>query len=169
MKSPEKTVFEIILVIAVVLAIALLPVAARAQAPGPKGPPAFSEFDKDGDGFVSKEEFEAARAERHAAMAKEGRPMKGMANAPKFEDFDTDGDGKLSEAEWAAGHKAHMQTMHEAHQGMDMGMHHGMGMKMPTFEDLDLDGNGCISPEEFAKHQAEMHKPADQAPAKETE
>ncbi|MGD2130532.1 MAG: EF-hand domain-containing protein [Lysobacterales bacterium] len=167
MKSPEKTVFEIILVIAVVLAIALLPVAARAQMPGPKGPPAFSDFDKDGDGFVSKEEFEAAHAERHAAMEKEGRPMKGMAMAPKFEDFDADGDGKLSEAEMAAGHQAHMQAMREAHKGM--GMHHGMGMRMPAFEDLDLDGNGCISAEEFAKHQAEMHKPPETAPAKDAQ
>jgi len=169
MKSPEKTVFEIILVIAVVLAIALLPVAARAEMPGPKGPPAFSDFDKDGDGFVTREEFEAAHAERHAAMEKEGRSMKGMAMAPKFEDFDADGDGKLSEAEMAAGHQARMKAMHEAHKGMGMGMHHRMGMKMPTFEDLDLDGNGCISPEEFNKHQAEMHKPPETAPADEAQ
>jgi hypothetical protein len=159
MKSPEKTVFEIILVVAVVLAIALLPVAARAQMPAPHGPPAFSDFDTDGDGFVSKEEFDAAHAARHEAMAKEGRPMKGMAMAPKFEAMDTDGDGKLSEAELTAGHQAHMQAMREAHAGM--GMHHGMSSrKMPTFEDLDLDGNGCISQEEFARHQAEMHKSA---------
>jgi len=42
-------------------------------------------------------------------------------------------------------------------QGKGQGMHHGMGMKMPTFMELDLNGDGCIDPDEFAKHQAERH------------
>jgi len=157
MKSPEKTVFETILAVVVLFALALLPLAARAETPTPHHPPAFSDFDHDGDGFVSEEEFNSTRAARHEAMAKEGRPMKGMASAPSFADVDTDGDGKLTEAELTAAHQAHMKAMHEAHGGM--GMHHGKheGMKMPTFEDIDLDGNGCISPEEFAKHHEEMH------------
>ena len=163
MKSPEKTVFETILAIAVLFAVALLPLTVRAESHMRHQPPAFSEFDQDGDGFVSEDEFNSTRAARHEAMAKEGRPMKGMATAPSFNDVDTDGDGKLSEAELTTAQQAHMKSMHEAHAGMaggaGMGMHHGMhkGTNMPTFEDIDLDGNGCISPEEFDKHHAEMH------------
>jgi Ca2+-binding EF-hand superfamily protein len=153
MKSPEKTVFETILAIAVLFALALLPLAVKADSERPHHPPAFSDFDADGDGFVSEDEFNTFRAARHEAMAKEGRPMKGMAGAPAFSDIDTDGDGKLTEAELTAAHQAHKEKMREAHGGM--GMHHGM--KPPTFEDIDLDGNGCISPEEFAKHHEEMH------------
>jgi Ca2+-binding EF-hand superfamily protein len=164
MKTTEKTVFETILAIAVLFALALLPLAVRAEMPGRHHqPPAFSDFDQDGDGFVSESEFNSFREARHEAMAKAGKPMKGMANAPAFSEIDADGDGKLTEAELTAAQQAHHKAMREAHAGMAggeaMGMHHGMheGMKTPAFEDLDLDGNGCINAEEFAKHQAEMH------------
>jgi Ca2+-binding EF-hand superfamily protein len=163
MKSTEKTVFETILAIAVLFALALLPLAVKAESHGRHQPPAFSEFDQDGDGFVSEDEFNSFREARHEAMAKAGKPMKGMASAPAFSDVDADGDGKLTEAELTAAQQAHHKAMREAHAGMAggeaMGSHHGMheGMKMPTFEDLDLDGNGCINAEEFAKHQADMH------------
>ena len=153
MKSHEKTVFETILAIAALFALALLPLAVKADSHMKHRPPPFSAFDQDGDGFVSEAEFNATRAARHEAMAKEGKPMKGMATAPSFKDVDTDGDGKLTEAELTAAQQAHMKAMREAHGGK--GMH--QGMNMPTFEDLDLDGDGCIGPEEFAKHHAEMH------------
>lgn len=154
MKSSEKSVFETILIIAAVLAMALLPLAAKAGEAMQHKPPSFAEIDKDGDGFVSEDEFNSHRAERQAAMAAAGKPMKGMASAPAFADIDSDGDGKLTEAELTAAQQAHRKAMHEAHQGMDT----HKGMKMPTFADLDLDGDGCISADEFAKHQAEMHK-----------
>jgi EF-hand domain pair/EF hand len=152
MKSPEKAVFEAILIFAAVLALAVLPSAARADCGKQHQPPAFTEVDADGDGFVSEEEFNNFRAARHAAKAEAGKPMKGMASEPAFADIDSDGDGKLTEAELTAAHQAHMQAMHEDHKGTCG------GMKMPAFGDLDLDGNGCINAEEFAKHQAEMHK-----------
>jgi hypothetical protein len=157
MKSHEKTVFETILAIAVLCALVLLPFAAKAESHMRHQPPPFSAFDQDGDGFVSESEFNSFREARHEAMAKEGKPMKGMATAPSFSDVDTDGDGKLTEAELTAAQQAHHKAMQEAHKGQ--GMHHGMhqGMKVPTFEDLDLDGDGCISPEEFARHHEEMH------------
>ena len=159
MKSPDQAAFKAILIVTILLALVMLPFVARAAEHGPHAPPAFQEFDADGDGFVSEAEFNATRAARHAKMAEEGRPMKGMATAPGFADLDTDGDGRLSEAELVAGQKAHHAAMREAHGGMGRhhGMHQGKGMKMPTFADLDLDGNGCVDAEEFARHQAEMH------------
>ncbi len=161
MKSPAKVVFETILAISVLFAIAMLPLAAQANCQMRHGPPPFSDFDQDGDGFVSEDEFNAFRAARHEAMAKEGRPMKGMATAPSFSDIDTDGDGRLTEAELTAAQQAHMKAMHEAHGGECM--HHGKGMHQGhhacgamRFEDIDTDGDGCISPAEFDAHHAEM-------------
>jgi Ca2+-binding EF-hand superfamily protein len=162
MKSPEKSIFEAILLFTAIFALALLPLAAKAECAMQHQPPAFADVDANGDGFVSEDEFNTFRAQRHAAMAEAGKPMKGMATAPAFKDIDSDGDGKLSEAELTAAQQAHMKTLHESHSGMAGGKGGcpGMakGMKMPTFADLDLDGDGCISPEEFAEHQAEMHR-----------
>ena len=148
MKSPDQAAFKAILIITVIIAIAMLPFVAKAESQQRHSPPAFSDIDTDGDGFVSEEEFNSFRAARMAAKAEAGKPMKGAATAPSFSDLDSDGDGMLSEAELIAGQKAHRQVMHKQH---------GKGMKMPTFGDLDLDGDGCINAEEFAKHQAERH------------
>ena len=63
MKSPDQAAFKIILVIAVLIAIAVLPLAARADGHR-QGPPTFEDFDADGDGFVSQQEFDQFRAER---------------------------------------------------------------------------------------------------------
>ena len=148
MKSPDQAAFKAILIITVIIAIAMLPFVAKAESQQRHSPPTFSDIDKDGDGFVSEEEFNSYRAARMAARAEAGKPMKGAATAPAFHDLDSDGDGVLSEDELSAGRKAHRQAMHNQH---------GKGMKMPTFADLDLDGDGCINADEFAKHQAERH------------
>lgn len=156
MKSPDQAAFKVILIVTMIIAIALLPVVAKACPDKPHGPPAFTEIDVDADGFVSEEEFTEFRAARMAAMAEAGKPMKGAATAPSFLEIDTDGDGMLNEIELTTAQQAHYEAMKEQH-GKGRGMHHGKGMKMPTFPDLDLDGNGCIDTDEFAKHQAEMH------------
>lgn len=148
MKSPDQAAFKVILIVSMIIAVAMLPFVAKADTPMRKGPPPFSKFDADGDGFVSEDEFNTTKAARMKARAEAGRPMKGAATAPTFSDLDTDGDGRLSEDELVAGQKAHRKAMHAQH---------GKGMKMPTFGDLDLDGDGCINAEEFAKHQAERH------------
>ena len=156
MKSPDQVAFKTILIITMIIAIVMLPFVAKAESQQRHSPPAFSDFDTNGDGFISEEEFNTFRAARMAAMAEAGKPMKGAATAPAFSDLDTNGDGMLNEAELVAGQKAHKQAMHEQH---------GKGMKMPTFGDLDLDGDGCINADEFARHQAErhgMHKAKDQ-------
>jgi Ca2+-binding EF-hand superfamily protein len=162
MKSPDQAAFKAILIVTMIIAIAMLPFVARADSHQKHSPPPFTDFDDNGDGMVSEEEFTSFRSARMAAMAEAGKPMKGAATAPSFSDLDTDGDGMLSEAELTAGQKAHMKTMHEQHgsgdgQGMHAGQMHGKGKGMPTFGDLDLDGDGCINTDEFAKHQAERH------------
>lgn len=152
MKSPDQTAFKTILIITMIIAVALLPIVAKADSHKTHSPPAYSDFDKNGDGVVSEEEFTEFRAARMAAMAEAGKPMKGAASAPAFSDLDTDGDGVLSEAELVAGQKAHRQAMRDMHKGSQ-----GKGMNKPTFGDLDLDGDGCINAEEFAVHQAKRH------------
>jgi len=159
MKSPEQAAFKAILVIAVIIALVALPFVAKGDSHKHGGPPVFTDFDTNGDGFISEEELMKGRAERMAAKAKEGKQMKGAATAPSFSDLDTNGDGMLDEAEFIAGRDAHHKQMHEQHKGKGdgQGKKHGKGMKMPTFGDLDLNGDGCIDAEEFATHQAEMH------------
>jgi Ca2+-binding EF-hand superfamily protein len=154
MKSPDQAAFKFILIVSVIVALAMLPFVARAECQQQgHGPPPFSKFDQDGDGLVSEEEFNSARAAHIAERAAAGGKMKGLATAPAFADLDTDGDGMLNEAELTAGQKAHMKAMHEQRGGHGM---HG-GNRMPTFGDLDLNDDGCIDPEEFATHQAERH------------
>jgi Ca2+-binding EF-hand superfamily protein len=73
------------------------------------GPPAFADFDLNGDGRIDEPEFSEARAARVTARAKEGRRLRGMATAPPFGDLDTDGDGSLTPDEFAAGVRRHWQ------------------------------------------------------------
>jgi len=169
MKSPEKSAFETILIIAVVLAIVMLPLAVRAECQKMHQPPSFSDFDTDQNGFVTEEELNTFRAQRMAAMAEAGKPMKGAKSMPDFNDIDTDGDGMLTAVELTAAQQAHrakMKAAHEAHgvghgkghgYGQGYGQHHGVGMKMPGFDDIDTNGDGCIDAEEFAAHQAAHH------------
>lgn len=144
---------------------------AGSTTPPMRGPMAFADYDANGDGAISEQEFNETRAKRMAARAEEGRPMRGLANAPSFADFDTNGDGKLSPEELATGQQMQMQkhggmggmgagTGQGQGSGQGMGMKGGQGMmrgdncpRPPSFKDLDTDGNGCISPEEFKAHQ----------------
>jgi Ca2+-binding EF-hand superfamily protein len=159
MKSPEHAAFKIILIVAVIIAVAALPLVARGDHHR-AAPPTFEQFDADGDGFVSEDEFVTFRAARMKERAEAGHKMRGAAKAPPFSDIDTDGDGKLDLAEFTAGREAHQAAMREERggpHGEGQGGRHGHARPMPTFGDLDLDGNGCIDAEEFAKHQAERH------------
>jgi Ca2+-binding EF-hand superfamily protein len=151
MKSPSKLIFETILVIAVAVAVLASPLMAQAGE-RPHGPPALADWDSDGDGFLSEDEFNKGRAERHAAMAEAGRPMKGMESAPTFADIDSDDDGKLSTAEFTAAHEKHMAEMRKMHDGK--GMHHKHRRAHASFEDIDTNGDGCIDKAELEAHHA---------------
>ena len=75
--------------------------------------PTFADFDLNGDGKMTEDEFNKARSERIAKRAKEGRKMKNLANAPSFSDIDTDDDGSVSPEEFAAHQAEHHSKMHK--------------------------------------------------------
>ncbi len=71
--------------------------------------PAFADFDLNGDGTITEEEFTKAHAERIAQHVQDGRKMKNLANAPSFDDIDIDDNGGIDTDEFAAhqaNHKA---------------------------------------------------------------
>jgi Ca2+-binding EF-hand superfamily protein len=82
------------------------------KGPGPGGgPPAFSEFDLDGDGAITEKEFIDARTKRIAERVREGRMMSGLPTAPGFSDLDADGSGSVTPEEFAVGMRSHGQGM----------------------------------------------------------
>lgn len=159
-------------------------VSVQAAEHGNHNPPAFSDIDLDGDGFISEDEFNTFRGQRMAAKVAEGKKMKGAASAPVFADIDTDDDGQLNADELAAAQKAHQEKMHAMREGQGhgkakgkckgQGACDGMKSKMPAFADFDLDGDGKITEAEFneghARKMSEMAaegrsmKHADNAP-----
>jgi Ca2+-binding EF-hand superfamily protein len=129
---------------------AIGPVTAGAQVPS-QGPMTFEAFDQNDDGAVTEQEFATAHAERWAARAEQGAPMRGAASAPAFSDFDRNGDGRMTKDEFIAGRQARMQGRPGMGQGMGpgAGMGRGMGMNMPSFSEFDLDGSGVLTEQEF--------------------
>jgi Ca2+-binding EF-hand superfamily protein len=100
---------------------------ARMQQMGPMGPgmapgmgpgmdrgmgmPAFSDFDTNGDGNLTSQEFYDARAERMRQRAQQGFPMRNAPYAPTFESLDGDGDSRVSPEEFGAAQARHHQEM----------------------------------------------------------
>lgn len=78
--------------------------------------PAFSAFDTNGDGQLTRDEFEQARAARIAERSQQGYQMRGLANAPGFDQFDQNKDGQVTADEFAA-----IQSQH-----------HGAGRAAPS-------------------------------------
>jgi EF hand len=80
--------------------------------PGGRGPVAFDTMDRNDDGVISAQEFADHRAERQAARAAQGRPMRNAWQAPRFEDWDRDGNGLLTPQELAEGQQARFAARH---------------------------------------------------------
>lgn len=75
------------------------------------GMPAFSDFDTNEDGSLTKQEFYDARAVHMRQRAQQGFPMRGAPFAPSFEAIDADADGQVSPEEFAAAQAQHRQQM----------------------------------------------------------
>jgi Ca2+-binding EF-hand superfamily protein len=130
----------------------------RPMGGGAAGAPTFADFDADGDGKITPEEFEAGQA-RHREMRDATRQGQGAGQGmgrgrdrPRFEDFDLDGDGFIAEQEF----------IDFRNQRISERVVQGYPMKRlaeaPTFEELDLDGDGKLSREEFEAHQAQRRQ-----------
>ncbi len=98
-------------------ALLLLATSAAAQTAATPPPPpgrwggmaTFAEFDLNGDGVITEQEFNEARGKRIAARAAEGRPMRGLAQAEDFKAMDSNGDGRIDRQEFAAHQQRHWQ------------------------------------------------------------
>lgn len=77
------------------------------------GMPSFSDFDTDGDGSLTSQEFYDARAGRMRQRAQQGFPMRNAPYAPPFESLDGDADGRVSPEEFGAAQARHHQQMME--------------------------------------------------------
>ncbi len=70
------------------------------QGPG-MNRPAFEDYDIDGNGAISEQEFNKARGERISDRASEDYAMRNLGRAPAFAEIDSNGDGEISPAEFA--------------------------------------------------------------------
>ena len=75
-----------------------------------RGPLAFEAYDKNKDGLITQEEFDAVKAERMSAKAEAGMPMRNAANSPDFAFFDTNKDGKITKEEFQVGQLSRMRS-----------------------------------------------------------
>ncbi|GEM_PF-458465 len=62
--------------------------------------PSFQDFDLNGDGRITADEFNQAQAKRMSERAAAGYPMRGAASAPSFEMIDANQDGVVTPAEF---------------------------------------------------------------------
>lgn len=76
---------------------------------GAGGMASFADFDRNGNGVVTAEEFAQTRAARQADKAAQGYPMRNAGSAPSFESFDTNGDGRLTPEEFVPGNPNRMR------------------------------------------------------------
>lgn len=150
MKTIKKTISPGLII---AIAAVLLPVSVQSEELPVRGPIPFTAYDQDSSGFITEDEFNAAREKRMATLAADGRPMRGAASAPSFSAFDTNADGQLNPDELAAGQNAQMEKRRSMGYGMGQGQGMGngmnMGRNMPEFSEFDLNGNGKILEEEF--------------------
>lgn len=120
-----------------------------AQTVPQRGPIPFASYDKDGDGLISEQEFNAAHEKRMAQR----NAMRRAAAMSMFSEFDTNADGQLTEDELAAGRSSRMSREGPGQTG---GMGRGMkkGRNMPAFSDYDLNQDGKILEDEFNEARA---------------
>ncbi|NEX20166.1 hypothetical protein G3480_07535 [Thiorhodococcus mannitoliphagus] len=79
-----------------------------------RGMPAFTDFDLDGNGSLTEQEFYQARANRMAERAQQGYPMRNAGKAPDFGTIDLNGDDTVDPEEFATAQAEHRQQMMQA-------------------------------------------------------
>ncbi|WP_426370308.1 EF-hand domain-containing protein [Pseudocolwellia sp. HL-MZ7] len=114
-----------------------------------KGALTFTEYDLNGDGLISEEEFIKGDKGHMSKMRKNHVAM--HSTEPASLEIDTNKDGILSEDEMAHGKKIEMQK----HRAMII-LGQGMKKKVPTFTDYDLDGDDIIFEQEFNDGQSKI-------------
>lgn len=139
----NNTLRTLLLSVAVVCVV--LPVLAQNAPAMP-----FVTFDRDSNGIVTEQEFNAIHAEKMALRDSDGVPMREPRTAPNFTDFDLNRDGRLLPDEFAAAHRSLMQNRPD--MGMGRGM--GMGRDLPTFAEFDLNQDGSLVEKEFYEARA---------------
>lgn len=129
------------------------PPAAQAPTPGMgmgrgmMNPPVFADFDTDGNGCISEQEFTDGWNNRRGTVGGAG------ANIPAFADFDTDQDGFISEQELNDGRAKRITE--RAGEGRPM---RNVG-NAASFAEIDTNKDNKIDPEEFAAHQMSNRQP----------
>ncbi len=88
----------------------------------------FGEFDADGNGRVTKSEFENAQQKNMIANANAGKQMRNAGNAPTFDMVDTNKDGFMDMQEFQVQLQKNMQRRmsQRAKNGNGYGMNKGM-------------------------------------------
>jgi hypothetical protein len=87
-----------------------------------RGPIPMASFDTNGDGSITEQELNDARAKHQEKMKASGRRGAGMVSAPSFAAIDTDKDGKLSVEEIKT-----MQAKQQANRGKGKSKGNGKG------------------------------------------
>ena len=87
-----------------------------------RGPMSMANFDKDGNGTITEQEFNNGRAQQQEEMKASGRAGRGMANALSFPDADSDKNGVLSATEVKS-----MQGKQQSNRGNGRGKGKGQG------------------------------------------
>jgi Ca2+-binding EF-hand superfamily protein len=136
---------------------------------------AFATFDLNGDGAISRQEFDTAHAQRWQASNPGAYSARRINNPPQFTDFDQNGDGYLSQEELVQGQNLRRAQRQQQVSGAGWrsganqrpcmgrgmgprggpGMRTGRGHNMPTFSDFDLNGDGALHQQEFEQARAQ--------------
>jgi Ca2+-binding EF-hand superfamily protein len=71
--------------------------------------PSFADFDLNGDGSLTEQEFNEAKGKRIQERSQQGYPMRNLANAPTFGAIDSNSDGRVDPQEFTAAQAQHRQ------------------------------------------------------------
>ncbi|MCF6253340.1 MAG: hypothetical protein L3J38_01170 [Thiomicrorhabdus sp.] len=121
--------------------LSFTPISSYAASLPSHGPIPFTFYDQDGNGSISKKEFNTAHTEH---MGQKTAPAYAKNKGNSFSDFDLNSDGSLTKTEL---HSAQREQM-EKHRAQ-MQKNKLSKLNKPKFADFDLNGDGHIIENEF--------------------